>query len=246
MLQKIDYTRYYQKFHSDTPEHIQGMSRFYQAMLSGFIPADQKIRILDVGCGMGFALRALTDMGYSNLEGIDVDDGQVKVCLKHNLKVTQVPDSIQYLQQRNATYDLILCFDVIEHITHDEQITFLKAIQMALKPRGKLICTVPNANSGLASRWRYNDWTHHISFTEHSLDFILFNAGFEQIKIVETEFFKNPGIKGLIKVKPFLHWLLFLFIRSFRRLEMITELGWKQGSSVPLSLNLLATAIKPL
>ncbi|AFY79489.1 MAG: class I SAM-dependent methyltransferase [Hydrococcus sp. C42_A2020_068] len=244
MNQKLDYSRYYLKWHSDTPQHTQSMKSFYQSMFSRFLPADRNLSILDIGCGMGFALLALQDMGYLDVKGIEIDDAQVKSCLEKGIKVIKVANSIEYLAKKNNSYELILCLDVIEHIPHEKQLEFVKAIQTSLKPGGKLICTVPNANSGLASRWRYNDWTHHISFTEHSLDFLLFNAGFEKIEIYETEFFKNPGIKGLIKVKPFLHWLLFLLVRSLRRLEMIAELGWEQGKNIPLSLNLLATAEK--
>jgi 2-polyprenyl-3-methyl-5-hydroxy-6-metoxy-1,4-benzoquinol methylase len=246
MTQQLDYGRYYRKYHSDTPEHIQNMKSFYRRMLCKYISSDKNIRILDVGCGMGFVLVTLKDMGYLNIEGIDTDNGQVEACLKKGIKVTQVDNSIAFLLERQANYDLILSLDVIEHIPHSTQLAFTQAIQTALKPSGRLICTVPNASSGLASRWLYNDWTHHTSFTESSLDFLLFNAGFEEIETYETEFFNRPTLKSLFRVTPLLHWLLFLMVRGFRRLEMIAELGRKQGGEVPLSLNLLATAIKPL
>ena len=248
---KIDYTRHYKKWHSDTPEHIQSMKQYSLGLLSPFLPENKEIRILEVGCGMGFAMLALQDLGYANLEGIDVDHGQVQSCVQKGLNVVHLEDSTTYLDSHINEYDLIVVLDVIEHIPHEGQLEFVRAICQALKPNGQIICTVPNANSTLASRWRYIDWTHHLSFTEHSLDFLLYNAGFQTIEVFPTEFFHPPNIRWLSRSilrkwfwKTILHWWIFRFVRALRRLEMIGELGWEQGAIVPLSLNLLARGSK--
>jgi 2-polyprenyl-3-methyl-5-hydroxy-6-metoxy-1,4-benzoquinol methylase len=242
--QEIDYNYHYRKWHSDRTEHVRAMKSFYQKMLSPYLPSDRNITILDVGCGMGFALLALQDFGYEKIQGIDIDRGQVMSCLDKGIKAIQVKDSVQYLLEHANSYDLIISFDVVEHIPYEGQLDFLKAVNKALKPTGQLICTVPNASSGLASRWRYIDWTHHASFTEHSLDFLLYNAGFKNNQIFGTEYFSRPSLKSLLRVTPWLHWLLFLTVRGFRRLEVIAELGWQQGNQIPLSLNLIALATK--
>jgi len=119
----------------------------------------------------------------------------------------------------------------------------LRSIHQSLKPGGRLILTVPNANSSLSARWRYIDWTHETSFTEHSLDFILSNAGFGQIDIRGSEFNRRPPLPFL-PISGSRHWWAFCFFRLFRRLEMMAELGPDQGRKVPLSLNLLAIADK--
>lgn len=250
---KIDYTRHYKKWHSDTPEHIEGMKQYSLGLLSSFLPENKEIRILEIGCGMGFAMLALQDLGYAHLEGIDIDHGQVQSCIQKGLNVTHTEDSTTYLDSHINEYDLIVVLDVIEHIPHEGQLEFVRAICQALKPDGQIVCTVPNANSSLASRWRYIDWTHHLSFTEHSLDFLLYNAGFQTIEVFPTEFFHTPNIRWLSRSilrkwfwKATLHWWIFRFFRTLRRLEMIGELGWDQGAIVPLSLNLLARGSKNL
>jgi 2-polyprenyl-3-methyl-5-hydroxy-6-metoxy-1,4-benzoquinol methylase len=53
---KIDYSRIYRKWHADTPEHIREMEAHYTRLLRSHLPEDRRARILDVGCGMGFAL----------------------------------------------------------------------------------------------------------------------------------------------------------------------------------------------
>jgi Methyltransferase domain len=183
-------------------------------------------------------------MGYATVEGIDIDKSQIESCLKKELNACRVESSVDYLKDNQEIYDLVLALDVIEHVPHNEQLEFVTAIQKSLGKSGKLICTVPNASAGLGGRWRYGDWTHHSSFTECSLDFLLFHAGFDQIKIGGTEFINPPRMKTLLNLKLLLQWFLLLLVRSFRRLETIAELGWNHGWSVPLSLNLLATAVK--
>ena len=239
----IDYTRYYLKWHDDSDAHRAAMISYYRNLLASLLPADKGAKVLDVGCGMGFALLALRDMGFTNLSGVESDEGQSKSCQTKNLDVTLADDTIEFLKQQAGKHDLILCLDVIEHIPVGIQLAFVHALSAALRSSGKLICTVPNANSVLAARWRYNDWTHAASFTEHSLDFLLYNGGFTDIKVSGYEFNRRPKHLWL-PVGGTRHWWAFRFFRLFRRLEMMAELGPAQGRAVPLSLNLIATANK--
>lgn len=240
----IDYTRYYLKWHDDSEAHRASMIAHYRQFLGPLLSVSRDAAVLDVGCGMGFALLALQELGFSRLHGVECDAGQVKSCRAKNLNVTLTADTTAFLSQHSSVYDLIICLDVIEHIPVPEQMKFIQALGGALRPGGGFICTVPNANSALASRWRYNDWTHSSSFTEHSLDFLLYHGGFDQIKVSGYEFNRRPKHFWL-PVSGARHWWAFRFFRFLRRLEMMAELGPGQGRSVPLSLNLIATAVKP-
>ena len=242
---KIDYTRYYLKWHSDTPEHQADTTTFYKRILGEHLPEDRTAKILDVGCGMGFALWTLHELGYSSISGVDCDVGQVASCQRKGLNVALVEDTVDFLSARPFTFHTILALDVIEHVPVNQQLAFVHAIATALLPEGKLICTVPNANSAIAERWRYNDWTHHSSFTEHSLDFLLYNGGLDEIVISEVEALVRPRYWWL-PVSGGRHWWAFRFFRLWRRLEMMAELGPQQGRAVPLTLNLLAVAKKKL
>jgi SAM-dependent methyltransferase len=251
-MKELDYTRHYQKWHSDEPEHIRRMIGYFCNLIGNSLPKNKDASILDIGCGMGFAILAAQSLGYTNVEGIEVDNGQVESCITKGLKVQLVSDTINFLTQKDQSYDCIILLDVLEHVKHEEQLSLLKAAYNTLKDSGILICTVPNANSALASRWRYIDWTHHASFTEHSLDFVLYNAGFNEIKILPTEFFYRPSGSYFswlfsfkkAQIKQHVHWVIFSLFRKKQRLQMIAELGWEQGRNVPLSLNLKAIAKK--
>lgn len=241
----MDYSYHYQKWHSDTPEHRAAMSAYYRRFLTSELPTDKAAPILDVGCGAGYALLTARDLGFSKLIGVDCDAGQVASCKAKGLdEVTLSENTVGFLKSRAGFFQTLLALDLIEHIPHCEQLEFVRALAEALLPGGKLICTVPNANSALAGRYRYIDWTHRTSFTEHSLDFLLFNGGFREIKISEVEYLQRPNNIWL-PVSGARHWWAFRFFRFLRRLEMMAELGPQQGRTIPLSLNLLAIAHKP-
>lgn len=239
----IDYTRYYLKWHNDSDAHRAAMIAYNRNLLEALLPADKTVKVLDVGCGMGFALLSLREMGFTNVSGVESDAGQVNSCRAKNLEVTLTDDTTAFLLERASAYDVIISLDVIEHIPVAAQMGFIRGIGSALRPGGRFICTVPNANSALAARWRYNDWTHAASFTEHSLDFLLYHGDMTDIKISGYEFNKRPKNVWL-PIGGARHWWAFRFFRLFRRLEMMAELGPTQGRTVPLSLNLIATATK--
>jgi len=217
------------------------MSSHHQRILKPHLPLNPDSAVLDVGCGMGFALESLRQLGYRHLEGFDTDKNQVALAQKGGLPVVWAENPLSFLAERAGSKDLILCLDVLEHVPKTGQLAFASAIRQALKPGGRVILTVPNASSALASRWRYIDFTHETSFTEHSIDFLLFNSGFSKISVFASEFGVRPKWIFFPR-KSTLLWALFQFYRLWRRGEMIAELGPEQGRAIPLSLNLLVVA----
>ena len=105
---EIDYTHHYRKWHDDSEEHSEAMCRHFQTLLGPYLPESKDARILDVGCGMGFALLALREVGYNNLEGIDSDQGQVAAACNRSLDVIHVVDAVEYVRARPGYYGLVL------------------------------------------------------------------------------------------------------------------------------------------
>lgn len=159
------------------------MAKWLGIYLKEDLPEDHSSPVLDVGCGFGFALRALRASGFSDVRGIEISEHQAEIARRGGFEVPVVSETTAYLREHRGRFGLILLLDVIEHVPVSAQIDLARAIREALRPGGRLIMTVPNANSPLAARWRYIDFTHYASFTEHSLFFVLSNAGFNKIKM---------------------------------------------------------------
>jgi SAM-dependent methyltransferase len=236
---KPDYAVHYEKWHKSDSRHINDMLSFYSKLLDAHLPQKKDSRILDVGCGMGFALLLLKRMGYTNIRGLELDESQATQARRNGLDVDLTNDTAEYLKQASQSFDFVLCMDVIEHVLPKDQIEFVSALRECLAPGGTLLATVPNANSSLASRWRYIDWTHHTSFTESSLEFLLKASGFSSPKILEADV-KQFYTSGTSRRFAPLTGVLRRTSRLIRRIDLIGELGWDEGLSLPISVNLMA------
>lgn len=248
---KVDYTLHYETWHTVSDAHKAYMSAFYNSVFEGDIreilsrlrKTTAETKVLDFGCGMGLFLNYLRASGFTHVSGFELDEGQAHCARSMGLSVAQNADPMAWLAQCDAKFDIIFAIDVLEHVPVDQLQKTLTLMRNLLTPQGFLVATVPNANSTLAGRWRYIDWTHRTSFTEHSLSHVFKLSGFDVERVVPSEivrFYKNP--QGF--VRRFSEGLILKFVRLFRRLELIGEFGWDEGLEIPITTNIRIFACK--
>jgi 2-polyprenyl-3-methyl-5-hydroxy-6-metoxy-1,4-benzoquinol methylase len=96
-------------------------------------------RALDVGCATGYTSSVLTELGYQTC-AIDISSWatkQAKSITKCQSIVCDAQHSLPFLPE---VFDLVTCFDVLEHLLSPE-----KALaNMFDASKGPLICTTPN------------------------------------------------------------------------------------------------------
>jgi 2-polyprenyl-3-methyl-5-hydroxy-6-metoxy-1,4-benzoquinol methylase len=241
----LDYSTHYRKWHDGSKEHFDTTAHFYRRLLATALKSvPPEARILDIGCGQGLLVYALNSFGYRRVQGIDLSEQQVAVGQEYGLSCRAVDRDYIFdlAKTAPATFDLIFLMDVLEHMDKGEQLRTLAAASELLVPSGRLILSVPNANASFGLRWRYIDWTHETAFTEHSLEFILLNSHFTNLKFLPYEFITRPRL-FFIPRPSIVPWVLQKFFRFLRRLEAVGEMG-VQGRKVPLSLNLLVQCVK--
>ncbi|MHB8093432.1 MAG: class I SAM-dependent methyltransferase [Candidatus Aminicenantales bacterium] len=136
-------------------------------------------RLLDVGSGAGFFLKAAEEVGWQ-AEGIELSETAsayardvVKVCV-HAGKIENAGLPVD-------TYDVVLMLDAIEHLY--DPMAVLQKIHRILKPGGGLIIFTPDFHSTsrriLGKPWAVLSPAEHISyFTERTLRQTLEKAGF--------------------------------------------------------------------
>jgi len=99
-----------------------------------------RARILDIGASTGANLRMLREIGFAGCEGLDSSDEAVRWCAEKGLGNVTKGD-ICDLPFADATFDLVLATDVIEHV--DDDAAALRGIRRVLKPGGRALITVP-------------------------------------------------------------------------------------------------------
>ena len=143
-------------------------------------------RMLEIGCGNGSVLTHLKQNGV-NIEGGDIFLEGLRFCRQRAGSGGLYHIDILSLPFRNA-FEIVGAFDVLEHIDDDEEA--LSEINQALKPRGRLILTVP-AHKFL---WSYFDvQSHHQRrYSKSELVAKLERSGFVIRKISFFMFFLFP------------------------------------------------------
>ncbi len=96
-------------------------------------------RAFDVGCAYGFASEILNNLGYETTS-VDVSKWGIHQAKSRHAGDFVVCDAQTMLPFIEGSFDLVTCFDVLEHLPSPE-----KALEnMLASCRGLLICTTPN------------------------------------------------------------------------------------------------------
>lgn len=198
-------------------------------------PKDKSARILDLGCGIGGYLKVFIQHGYVQSEGVDISEEDVALAHKHGVHQVRRGDVIDTLSKTaDRSYDLLLFLDVLEHFHREEVLDMLTEVHRILRPGGRVIIHVPNAEGIFGSRIRYSDITHEMAYTEKGLGQMMTYAGFNTFTCLEDK----PTMHNLKGVVRRCVWMLGTL--PFRLLHM-AETGTYR---IKLSQNILFCALK--
>lgn len=211
----------------------------YKKEYQKHLPKDKSVKILDVGCGFGMFLYMLKEMGYTNIEGVEIGKRQAEATRELGIKVTHISGNglKQFLYQHKNTWDLITLNHVLEHFKKDDIIEHLIAIREALKDNGKIFVQVPNIALLSGAFYAFGEFTHEVAFLDRTLKEVLFAAGFRDIEIYGCD-------KISFKMQPkFLLWFIMRTI-WIKILDFIYLLEKGQDKPGIISRALIAVANK--
>ena len=148
------------------PSHIDILHKILKTVKLFF--NNNKIKILDFGCGSGFYLYELKKRGYKDSLGIDFNDEVIEAANEvYGINAKNL--DLDHLIKSNNKYDLILLNQGLEHV--ENPVELVKNLHKLLNKNGILFISVPNMdyfkikkiirNGNLPSG---NYPPHHISF----------------------------------------------------------------------------------
>ena len=100
--------------------------------------------VLDVACGSGFGARILENKGAKFIHAVDIAPETIELANKHYASdhISFKTGDIHNLDFPASFFDLICCFETIEHVQDVDKA--LSELQRVLKSKGHLIISSPN------------------------------------------------------------------------------------------------------
>jgi SAM-dependent methyltransferase len=179
----------------------------------------------------------LQEAGYRKATGVETSPDQVEFARRLGVRSVIAGDLLSFLREsRSEIFDVVAAIDVIEHFRKDEVLEIMDQVHRVLRPGGKMIVHVPNAEAIFGSRIFWSDFTHEMAFTREGLRQLTCACGFKSVEFSED----LPVVHSF---KSLMRRILWTGLRSIFRLAYMAETG-DRGTGLILTQNLLAVAKK--
>jgi len=165
------------------------LSRTSKQFAVDCVSHDRPLEILDVGCGSGANSLLLAKKGH-RLHGVDLSEVAITRYSLHGFD-GRVADLEVGLGYPDASFDLVFCSEVIEHMTSPEVLA--SEINRVLTPGGELVLSTPNS-----AFWLYRLlglFGYTVSELQHPKHFQFFSRR-SLLRMLEQHNFRAKRILG--------------------------------------------------
>lgn len=121
-------------------------TRDYVTLALTNINNDEKIKILDLGCGPGELISELTNK-FKNIEitGIDFSEKMLEISNKRNPLATHIKMDTAELSKLEGKYDIIICTHSLPYYKDPKNV--FKQLHRVLKSEGKILVGFASGNN---------------------------------------------------------------------------------------------------
>lgn len=130
----------------------------------------ERVNVLEIGAGYGHIGKLLRREGKYHYTGIEPNAGRAAYCSQQGLNVVESTFNESYMIGRDATADVVILDNVLEHVLDPKQT--LQLCARALRQGGIIVVLVPNASDvrRFIPKWRKRHYWQphcHINYFTH-------------------------------------------------------------------------------
>jgi SAM-dependent methyltransferase len=176
--------------------------------------------LLDIGCALGFFLKAARDTGYSPVRGVEISEYAALYCReKLGIDVHNVPFSVVPGPEK---YSVISAWYFIEHCA--DPVSVIRNIYESLERGGVFAFSSPSVFGPLyrfdRKRWiETHPVDHRVDFTPPSVKLLLKAMGFRRVRVYPSGI--HP--ERVISRNSFFYPLFAALYRKFSRLTAYSD-----------------------
>lgn len=124
-------------------------------------------QVLEIGFGNGTFLAYAKNRGWQ-ISGTELNQALVSIATENGFHAVHTADLTPFTDN---SFDLIVAFDVLEHIPQDKIPQFLMHVNRVLKPGGYFIARFPNGDGPGGMMFQNGDVTHVTILGRHKIDY---------------------------------------------------------------------------
>lgn len=217
----------WKNWHSENFASASEEEKLYFKKLIKKFKLGENLEVLEIGFGNGAFLDFSNSVGWS-ISGVELIGQLVDRAIQNKYKAFQGIDAIPSQNK----YDLIVAFDVLEHIESNQILNFFEKIKDLLNPSGILIVRVPNGSSPFGLSNQHGDITHHTIITESKMGYWVNCVNLELNFKGGDIYLINNGKKIKIPIRMFKRILQLLIERLVRWIYSPQSKGFLSSNSL--------------
>lgn len=178
----------------------------YQLILRSLFPKKDKLRVLDLGCGLGIAGELLNPKKTHHFTGIDFFQPYLDICKSNGYYNQTIKADLVKMRLTKKSYDVVLLLQILEHLTYTQAKSLIERVEKVTKDC--IIVSLPNGDCR-QEEYDYNKLHIHRStwtpVTLKALGFKVYGQSFKPI-------FGNYSHGASVKAKFWQQIAVFLSI----------------------------------